>query len=124
MIKLKNKSSSKQGKCLFQGSTLHCLLVSVRGFLGGSDCCKCFVFKYCQTAHVACTFAELLEKINSRTNKKLEDGSNMVKSGYGAMIKLENELSKQGQCWFDWSNYVLFNIFSYFVSQIYQNLTR
>ena len=59
------------------------------------------MFKHCHTAHAACTFAELLEKIDRRTNKKLEDSYNMVKSGYAAMIKLENDLSKQGQCLFD-----------------------
>jgi len=48
-------------------------------------------------------FAELLEKIDGCTNKKLEGSSNMVKSGYAAMIKLENELSKQGRCLFEWS---------------------
>ena len=85
-------------------SALCCFLVR--------DSCECFVFKYCHTAHVACTFAELLENIDRRTNKKLEGSSNMVKSGYGAMIKLENELSKQGQCLFDRSNYVLFKIFT------------
>ena len=53
--------------------------------------------------HIASAFAELLEKIDPRTNKRLEDSSNMVKSGYAAMIKLKNELSKQGQCLFDWS---------------------
>ena len=61
----------------------------------------CFIFKHCHTAHVACTFAELLEKIDRCTNKMLEDSYDMVKSGYAAMIKLENELSKQGQCLFD-----------------------
>ena len=65
------------------------------------DCCECFVFKYCHTAHVACTFAELLEKNARRTNKKLEDSSKMVKSGYAAMIKMKNGLSKHGQCLFD-----------------------
>ena len=35
------------------------------------------------------------------TNKKLEDSSNMVNPGYAAMIKLENELLKQGQCMFE-----------------------
>ena len=49
--------------------------------------------KYCHTAHVAYTFADLLEKIDRRTNKKLENSSKMVNSGYAAMIKLENELS-------------------------------
>ena len=56
--------------------------------------------------HIASTFAELLENIDRRTNKRLEDSSNMVKSGYAAMIKLENKL---------------FNKFPYFFSQIFQN---
>ena len=51
--------------------------------------------------HFVSTFAELLEKIDRPTKKKLEDSSNMVNSGYAAMIKLENELSKQRQCLFD-----------------------
>ena len=73
------------------------------------DSCDCFVFKYCRIAHVACTFADLLEKVDRRTSKQLEDSSNMVKSGYATMIKLENELSKQRQCLFDWSTlYPLF----------------
>ena len=75
--------------------------VSAHCYLRVRDCCECFIFKYWHTAHVACTFAELLEKIGRRTNKKLEDSSNMVRSKYAAMIKLENELSKQGQCLFD-----------------------
>ena len=48
--------------------------------------------------HVACTFAELLEKIDRRANKKLADSSNMVKSGYATMIKLSNELSNVSEC--------------------------
>ena len=77
------------------------MLVSTLCYLIVRDSCECFVFKYCHTAHVACTFAELLKKIDRRTNKKLEHGTNMVESGYATMIKLENELSKQGQCLFD-----------------------
>ena len=78
--------------------------MSAHCYLRVRDCCKCFVFKYCYTnTHFASTFAELLEKIDCRTNKKLEDSSNMVESGYAAMIELVNELSKQRQCLFDWS---------------------
>ena len=80
MIKLKNESY-KQGKGLFQWSSLHCLLVSAHCYLGVRGCCESFVFKYCQTAHVACTFAELLQKIDRCKNKELKDSSNMVKSG-------------------------------------------
>lgn len=43
----------------------------------------------CHTAHIACKFAELLEKLDRRTNKKVEDFPKMVKSGDAAMIKLE-----------------------------------
>ena len=91
-----------------------CLLIATYGL----ETVLSLVFKYCHTAHVACTFAELLEKIDRRTNKKLEDSYNMVKSGYAAMIKLENEKSKQGQCFFFIkAGYNLFNIFTYFFSQ-------
>ena len=34
---------------------------------------------HCHTAHFTCKFAELLEKIERRTNKKLKDNSHMVK---------------------------------------------
>ena len=77
--------------------------MSAHCYLRVRDCCECFIFKYWHTAHVACTFAELLEKIDRPTNKKLEDSSNMVKSGYAAMIKMKNGLSKKRQCFFDWS---------------------
>lgn len=44
-------------------------------------------------------FAELLDKVNSRTNKKLEDGSDMVKSGYATMMKLKMSCqSKDSVC--------------------------
>ena len=33
------------------------------------------------TAHITCKFAELLEKIDRRKNKKLENRTKMVKSG-------------------------------------------
>ena len=49
------------------------------------------------------TLLARLLKIDRCANKQLEDSSNMVKSGYATKIKLENELSKQGQCLFDWS---------------------
>ena len=54
----------------------------------------------CHTANIACKFAERLEKIDCRTNKKLEVSPKMVKSGHAARIKLQNEPSKQGQCFF------------------------
>ncbi|KAJ3341744.1 translation elongation factor EF-1 alpha [Entophlyctis luteolus] len=42
----------------------------------------------CHTAHIACKFAELQEKIDRRTNKKLEDSPKFVKSGDVAIVKM------------------------------------
>ena len=42
----------------------------------------------CHTAHIACKFAELREKIDRRSGKKLEENPQKVKSGDAAMIKL------------------------------------
>ena len=42
----------------------------------------------CHTAHVACKFEALLEKIDRRTNKKVEDNPKSVKSGDSAVVKL------------------------------------
>merc|ERR1712038_1051321 len=42
----------------------------------------------CHTAHVACKFAELKEKIDRRSGKVLEENPKMVKSGDAAMITL------------------------------------
>lgn len=42
----------------------------------------------CHTAHIACKFNELLEKIDRRSGKKLEDNPKMVKSGDAAIIQL------------------------------------
>ena len=42
----------------------------------------------CHTAHIACKFNELIEKIDRRTSKKLEDNPKSVKSGDAAMIQL------------------------------------
>jgi len=42
----------------------------------------------CHTAHIACKFAELVEKIDRRTNKKLEDNPKFVKYGDSAVVKL------------------------------------
>lgn len=40
----------------------------------------------CHTAHIACKFAELREKIDRRSGKKLEDNPKFVKSGDAAMV--------------------------------------
>jgi len=42
----------------------------------------------CHTAHIACKFAELKEKCDRRSGKKLEDNPKMVKSGDAAMVDL------------------------------------
>ncbi|KAJ3217599.1 translation elongation factor EF-1 alpha [Clydaea vesicula] len=42
----------------------------------------------CHTAHIACKFAELMEKSDRRTGKKLEDSPKFVKQGDAAMVKL------------------------------------
>jgi len=42
----------------------------------------------CHTAHVACKFAVLKQKIDRRTGKVLEENPKMVKSGDAAMIEL------------------------------------
>jgi elongation factor 1-alpha len=42
----------------------------------------------CHTSHIACKFAELIEKIDRRTNKKLEDNPKFVKSGDSAIVKM------------------------------------
>merc|ERR1711970_478177 len=42
----------------------------------------------CHTAHIACKFKELIEKIDRRSGKKLEDNPKMVKSGDAAIIEL------------------------------------
>ncbi|XP_078382612.1 elongation factor 1-alpha [Oculina patagonica] len=42
----------------------------------------------CHTAHIACKFQELIEKIDRRSGKKMEDNPKMVKSGDAAIINL------------------------------------
>ena len=43
----------------------------------------------CHTAHIACKFAELKEKIDRRSGKKLEDNPKMLKSGDASIIQLK-----------------------------------
>ncbi|KAJ2890615.1 translation elongation factor EF-1 alpha [Coemansia aciculifera] len=42
----------------------------------------------CHTAHIACKFAELLEKIDRRTGKVTEENPKFVKSGDAAIVKM------------------------------------
>jgi len=43
----------------------------------------------CHTAHIACKFQEILEKMDRRSGKKLEENPKMVKSGDACMVKME-----------------------------------
>uniref|UniRef100_A0A8C5DMF5 Elongation factor 1-alpha n=1 Tax=Gouania willdenowi TaxID=441366 RepID=A0A8C5DMF5_GOUWI len=42
----------------------------------------------CHTAHIACKFSELVEKIDRRSGKKLEDNPKFVKSGDAAIVTM------------------------------------
>lgn len=42
----------------------------------------------CHTAHIACKFAELIEKIDRRTGKSIENTPKFVKSGDACIVKL------------------------------------
>ena len=42
----------------------------------------------CHTAHIACRFDHLIEKIDRRTGKKMEDEPKFVKSGDAAIVKM------------------------------------
>ncbi|EDK41046.1 hypothetical protein PGUG_05144 [Meyerozyma guilliermondii ATCC 6260] len=42
----------------------------------------------CHTAHIACKFDTLLEKIDRRTGKKMEDNPKFVKSGDASIVKM------------------------------------
>lgn len=42
----------------------------------------------CHTAHIACKFAELIEKIDRRTGKSIEDAPKFIKSGDAAIVKM------------------------------------
>ncbi|KAJ2020086.1 translation elongation factor EF-1 alpha [Coemansia sp. RSA 2673] len=42
----------------------------------------------CHTAHIACKFSELLEKIDRRTGKTTEENPKFVKSGDAAIVKM------------------------------------
>merc|ERR1712156_1219040 len=42
----------------------------------------------CHTAHIACKFSELLEKIDRRSGKKIEDNPSKIKSGDAAIVQM------------------------------------
>jgi len=43
----------------------------------------------CHTAHIACKFAEILQKVDRRSGKALEEAPKNIKSGDSAIVKLE-----------------------------------
>jgi elongation factor 1-alpha len=56
----------------------------------------------CHTAHIACKFHELLEKIDRRSGKKLEDNPPHVKSGDAAIVEM---VPSKPMCCESFSNY-------------------
>ena len=42
----------------------------------------------CHTAHIACKFSEILEKIDRRTGKSIENSPKFIKSGDAAIVKM------------------------------------
>merc|ERR1712243_539058 len=42
----------------------------------------------CHTAHIACKFSEILEKVDRRTGKSTEDAPKFIKSGDAAIVLL------------------------------------
>merc|ERR1712000_221033 len=42
----------------------------------------------CHTAHIACKFSEILEKIDRRTGKSVENNPKFIKSGDSAIVKM------------------------------------
>lgn len=42
----------------------------------------------CHTAHIACKFSELKEKIDRRSGKKLEENPKFLKSGDAAIVDM------------------------------------
>merc|ERR1711874_615562 len=42
----------------------------------------------CHTAHIACKFAEIKEKVDRRTGKSVEDNPKFIKSGDAAIVRL------------------------------------
>lgn len=42
----------------------------------------------CHTAHIACKFAELKEKVDRRSGKKIEDNPKALKSGDAGIVEL------------------------------------
>merc|ERR1712121_270477 len=56
----------------------------------------------CHTAHIACRFDELLEKIDRRSGKKIEDAPAKIKSGDAAIVRM---LPSKPMCVEPFANY-------------------
>ena len=63
----------------------------------------------CHTAHIACKLAELKEKIDRRSGKKLEDGPKFLKSGIAAIVDM---VPGKPMCVKTFSNYPLKGCFA------------
>ena len=63
----------------------------------------------CHTAHIACKFAELKEKIDRRSGKKLEDNPEKVKSGDAAIVQM---IPQKAMCVEAFSDYPLLGRFA------------
>ncbi|XP_019639935.1 PREDICTED: elongation factor 1-alpha, somatic form-like [Branchiostoma belcheri] len=53
-----------------------------------SEVCNYTPVLDCHTAHIACRFTELKEKIDRRSGKKLEDNPKFIKSGDAAIVEM------------------------------------
>merc|ERR1712196_697749 len=56
----------------------------------------------CHTAHIACKFATLIEKIDRRSGKKIEDSPSKVKSGDAAIVEM---IPSKPMCFEPFSSY-------------------
>ncbi|KAL4829923.1 hypothetical protein H8958_011436 [Nasalis larvatus] len=63
----------------------------------------------CHMAHIACKFAELKEKIDRRSSKKLEDGPKFLKSGDAAIVDM---VLGKPMCVGSFSDYPLLDLFA------------
>merc|ERR1712168_1502335 len=57
----------------------------------------------CHTAHIACKFDTLLEKIDRRSGKKLEDNPEKVKSGDSALVEMKPSKPKCVEAFSDYA---------------------
>ncbi|EHB13399.1 Elongation factor 1-alpha 1 [Heterocephalus glaber] len=66
----------------------------------------------CHTAHIACKFAELKEKIDCRSGKKLEDDPKFLKSGDAAIIDMVPGKSMCVESFSDYPPLCCFSVFN------------